>query len=137
MLMLYVRRTTRGDPGDRLPSFPVLCVTALTWNPAVKACAVGRVYCGYVEGGNQAVEVPSRFSPVRLSLAAPCNYCPADKTDFGHGLVFVSAALVVPALSASAFSPKTLLGLRPPSPGDCLQMVPFRQPFRACLSLAL
>lgn len=132
MLRRLERRAARGDPGDRLPGFSVLRVTALTWNPEVKACAVGRVYCGYVEGGNQAVGVPPRFSPVRLSLAAPCHYRPADKMDSGHGLVFVAAALVAPDLSASTYPPKTPLGLRLPSPGDCLQMVPF-----ACLSSVL
>lgn len=35
-----------------------------------------------------------RFSSVRVSLAAPCNYCPADKMDSGQGLVFVAAAVV-------------------------------------------
>lgn len=57
---------------------------------------------------------PESFSPVRFSLAAPCNYRPADKMDSGHGLVFVAAALVAQALSVST-SPKTPLGLHHPA----------------------
>lgn len=81
---------------SRLPGFRGLCVTTLTWDPMVRACAVGCVYCGYVKGGNPAVGVPPGFSSVRVSLPAPCNYCPADKMDSRHGLVFVAAALVAP-----------------------------------------
>lgn len=35
-----------GDPGDRLPAFPVLCATALTWNPAgnPRCCRTGLLW---------------------------------------------------------------------------------------------
>lgn len=91
-----MRRGAHGDPGCLVS---VTCVSlrwpGTQWSGPV---SVGRVYCGYVKGGNPAVGVPPRFSSVRVSLAAPCNYCPADKMDSRHGLVFVAAALVAQLL---------------------------------------
>lgn len=108
-----------------LPGFRALCVTTLTWNPVVRACAVGGIYCGHVEGGNPAVGVPPHFSSVRVSLAAPCNYSPGDKMDSGQGLVFVAAALVAQLFLCLPYPPKVRLVLRLLSPGGWLQMVRF------------
>lgn len=89
------------------------CVSSLIRNPPHIAYTVGCTGCGYVEGGNPAVWVSPLFSPVRLSLSAPCNYRPACRE--GLTTWFGRRSCSAVSLSLSLFH--CLLSLQqPPKP---------------------